>query len=612
LPNKSKEGQDMGNRDVKPPKSFRYVLVAALLLGVLSFAAWAAVNVTRFSNASAKSGEADGLVEPGGDRHNCYAWSMETMTDSDGVEYLYVGSNRDLIGMMSAQMGVSEDELVAMTSGDIPRSSGDYCARIFRKKLYGTGNKWEQIYISPTVQLGLDGASAGNGAMGMPLDMGYRGVVKYAAPGESAPSLYFGSMGYTTRLLKFGPDFKPGDEPTVVFETQSGTAASLRPLVVHGNKLYVGVLTASDDPASADLQVLGSATPGTDAWEPVADKNDFPGARLGPDAVGVGGIWDMISFNGYIYAFVGSYYTGASDDGFMVFKGKYVGTDEEGANAYGWKWQPIVCTAAGAKYPNGVGNSKNMTASPFLYSVGGKDYVYVGTLADAPTAFMLLLKGGDLQTFLDVLTPCQVYRFGADDEWEMIIGNTDESSGVFADRLGNYGAGFFNPPALTPGVPMPTGISSPKDLSLNLYAWRMGVYNGKLYVTTFDPGVVLDYAQNMVSDPVQKALINGLITAYKAYNDNPAGFDLYSTADGVNFTPITRDGFGDKFNYGGRTVRPTENGLYVGTANPFYGAQVWKVTDTPQGGGSSGCSAAGAYPAVLLLLALPLFARKRR
>ena len=119
---------------------------------------------------------------------------------------------------------------------------------------------------------------------------------------------------------------------------------------------------------------------------------------------------------------------------------------------------------------------------------------------------------------------------------------------------------------------------------MNLYAWRMGVYNNKLYVTTFDPGVVLDYAENMVSDPVQKQVVRTLIAALKAYNDNPAGFDLYSTANGVDFTPVTRDGFGDKFNYGGRTVRPAENGLYVGTANPFYGGQVWKVSDVPEGG----------------------------
>lgn len=606
----------MGNRDARPAKGFRYVLTAVLLLGVLSFAAWAAVSVARFSNASAGPGIADGLVEPDGDRHNSYAWSMETMANSAGDEYLYVGSNRDLVGLLAAQMGASEDELIAMTSGDIPRSSGDYRARIFRKKLYGKDNAWEQIYISPTLQpVAPAGAgNAANGVTGMPLDMGYRGVVKYAAPGESAPSLYFGSMGYTTRLLKFGPDFEPGDEPDVVFETESGTAASLRPLVVHKDKLYIGVLTASDDPASADLQVLGSETPvDNSSWAPVADKNDFPGARLDPKAVGGGGIWDMISFNGYIYAFVGSYYTGNDDDGFMVFKGKYIGTGEEGANAYGWKWQPIVCTAAAeaAKYPNGVGNRRNMTASPFLYSVGGKDYVYVGTFADAPTAFALLLSDGGLQAALDVLTPCQVYRFGADDEWEMVIGNPDESSNVFAERKGNYGAGFFNPPTLT-GVPLPTGISSPQDLSLNLYAWRMGVYNNKLYVTTFDPGVVLDYAENMVSDPVQKQVVRTLIAALKAYNDNPAGFDLYSTANGVDFTPVTRDGFGDKFNYGGRTIKPTENGLYVGTANPFYGGQVWKVSDVQQGGGSGGCSAAGAYPAVLLLLALPLLARKRR
>lgn len=63
-----------------------------------------------------------------------------------------------------------------------------------------------------------------------------------------------------------------------------------------------------------------------------------------------------------------------------------------------------------------------------------------------------------------------------------------------------------------------------------------------------------------------------------ANNENP-GFELYSTTDGINYETVTLNGFNDSFNYGCRTLLPTENGLYLGTANPFYGAQLWKITD---------------------------------
>ena len=59
---------------------------------------------------------------------------------------------------------------------------------------------------------------------------------------------------------------------------------------------------------------------------------------------------------------------------------------------------------------------------------------------------------------------------------------------------------------------------------------------------------------------------------------NPAGFDLYVSEDGINFEPVTVDGFGDPNNYGGRVLVSSEHGLFVTTANPFNGGQVWRLT----------------------------------
>ena len=53
------------------------------------------------------------------------------------------------------------------------------------------------------------------------------------------------------------------------------------------------------------------------------------------------------------------------------------------------------------------------------------------------------------------------------------------------------------------------------------------------------------------------------------------GFDLLVSNDGVNFDVITSDGFGDAANHGLRCITSTEQGVFLGTANPYYATQLW-------------------------------------
>ena len=62
--------------------------------------------------------------------------------------------------------------------------------------------------------------------------------------------------------------------------------------------------------------------------------------------------------------------------------------------------------------------------------------------------------------------------------------------------------------------------------------------------------------------------------------NNDWGFDLFRTSDGVDFEVITRNGFNDKYNYGCPAFLATEEGLYIGTCNPFYGGQLYLLTNT--------------------------------
>ncbi len=61
------------------------------------------------------------------------------------------------------------------------------------------------------------------------------------------------------------------------------------------------------------------------------------------------------------------------------------------------------------------------------------------------------------------------------------------------------------------------------------------------------------------------------------------GFNIFSTGDGWYFTDVKDNGLGDKFNFGARTFASTPYGLFVGSANYYYGASVY--TAPPQHAG---------------------------
>ena len=81
-------------------------------------------------------------------------------------------------------------------------------------------------------------------------------------------------------------------------------------------------------------------------------------------------------------------------------------------------------------------------------------------------------------------------------------------------------------------------------------------------------------ADNIDVEGAKKYLyINNLV------HNNEWGFDLFRTSDGEDFETITRNGFNDKYNYGCPSLLATDEGLYIGTCNPFYGGQLYLLTN---------------------------------
>lgn len=88
------------------------------------------------------------------------------------------------------------------------------------------------------------------------------------------------------------------------------------------------------------------------------------------------------------------------------------------------------------------------------------------------------------------------------------------------------------------------------------------------------PGDFQDALDKLLSAENLKKL-KSVLTCMYYLRDAERGFDMYVTEDGVNFTTLTTNGFNDPYNHGLRTFAVTNQGLCLGTANPFYGCQVW-------------------------------------
>lgn len=98
--------------------------------------------------------------------------------------------------------------------------------------------------------------------------------------------------------------------------------------------------------------------------------------------------------------------------------------------------------------------------------------------------------------------------------------------------------------------------------------------------------LIYDQLPQDVKDQIDK-LVNALnrdnlkafVVVLSYLSTAERGFDMYTTADGVHFETVTTNGFGDPYNHGCRVFATGENDswMVIGTANPFYGTQLWKM-----------------------------------
>ena len=496
---------------------------------------------------------------------------------------------------------------------------------------------------------------------------------------------------------------------------KKGISTGIRGMCVYNGKLVISNVFADATTGKSGATILASSNP-SEGFTVIASQDDlfdYP-AYTYRDSIYGGSVWDMVEYNGHLYV---SICTGteenAPDDNtmqsFAIVRG-----DENADGTF--TWTPLIGDQEkdGARYTFGIDPERTRSGAANL--IVYKDHLYIGEYNDEQIAMERILfnktgegsdgsLGGVDCSFVNANLEQSVnlYRMDKDENIELLVG---DATTMFPNGgISGIGSGFGH--------------------NENQYIWRMEVYDGKLYIGTFDTSSLLEpigqfsngdiigmtpeqwatqlqyikellellyeknktnpvatyemqatpetatpetamymddmavevedsfaseaaaltdmmeIAPDVLGNDTEAAVLSpensveDRITSLQDFSDYyetildqyeqlaaeydlgddlkaafekllnqetwdkiksvlvclhymrtaSRGFDMYVTSDGVNFETLTTSGFGDPYNHGLRVFAVTNQGLCLGTANPFYGTQLWiqrKTETKPQ------------------------------
>ena len=549
-----------------------------------------------------------------GDRGQNYAWSAIGYGD-----WLYVGTCYAAMGntlsLMKSSLGDKYDEKVLQATFDAM-----FNGSFFNTEEDGGSAKGVLVKINTkTGETKLLMAKSFNGYS--PL---FRNAVEYHG------KLYFcgsvvGANGGLPSVWQVDP---VTDECKAVYTGLStlqdylaayrqGISTGIRSMCVYHDQLVISNVTMDSTTGESSAILLISSDP-EKGFTQIADSStlfNYPAYRYS-DSIYGGSIWDMAEYNNSLYV---SICTGTEDnmpDSNTMQSFALVRGDQNADGTF--TWTPVAGDQEkdGARYTFGIDPERTRSGAANLTVFN--DYLYIGEYNDEEIALERILfsktgKKADGQ-------------FGGGLDCSFINANLDQSVSLYRmDKNENMELVMGNATSMFPNGSL-SGLKSGFGRNENQYIWRMQVYDGKLYVGTFDTSSLLQVMGQFVNGDLLrqspeawksqweylKALMKALQEADADGTGNPStlaqtikftnafvfqnisvcniasairllnylrkaqrGFDLYVSEDGVNFETITTNGFGDPYNHGLRVFAVTDQGLCVGTANPFYGTQVW-------------------------------------
>lgn len=550
-----------------------------------------------------------------GDRGQNYAWAAVGYGD-----WIYVGTCYAAIGntlsLMKSSLGDEFDDKVLKATFDAL-----YNGTFFLEE--ADGGKPKGVLTKINTKTGetkvlMSGTLNGH----TPL---FRNAIEYKGKLYFCGSVGGGGIGFLPSVWQVDPET---DECKVVYTGlnnlrdygaayKQGISTGVRGMCVYHDQLVISNVTMDAATGKSSATLLISSDPEKGLTQ-IADSDslfNYPAYRYS-DSIYGGSIWDMVEYNNSLYV---SICTGTEDNmpnnntmqSFALVRGDQ--------NADGtFTWTPVAGDQKkdGARYTFGIDPERTRSGAANLMVFN--DYLYIGEYNDEEIALERILfsktgKNADGQ-------------FGGGLDCRFLNANLDQSVNLYRmDKNENMELVVGNSTKMFPNGSL-SGLKSGFGRNENQYIWRMEVYDGKLYVGTHDASSLLECFGQFVNGNLLKrtpsewkdqwsylkALMKALETVDPNGNGNPdalaqtikfsynfvfknitvrniasaikllnylrtakRGFDLYVTEDGVNFETVTIDGFGDPYNHGLRVFATTDQGLCLGTANPFYGTQIW-------------------------------------
>lgn len=550
-----------------------------------------------------------------GDRGQNYAWAAVGYGD-----WIYVGTCYAAIGntlsLMKSSLGDEFDDKVLKATFDAL-----YNGTFFLEE--ADGGKPKGVLTKINTKTGetkvlMSGTLNGH----TPL---FRNAIEYKGKLYFCGSVGGGGIGFLPSVWQVDPET---DECKPVYiglnsvkdyaaAHKQGISTGIRGMCVYNDQLVISNVTMDAATGKSSATLLISSDP-EKGFTQIADSDslfNYPAYRYS-DSIYGGSIWDMVEYNNSLYV---SICTGTEDNmpnnntmqSFALVRGDQ--------NADGtFTWTPVAGDQKkdGARYTFGIDPERTRSGAANLMVFN--DYLYIGEYNDEEIALERILfsktgKNADGQ-------------FGGGLDCRFLNANLDQSVNLYRmDKNENMELVVGNSTKMFPNGSL-SGLKSGFGRNENQYIWRMEVYDGKLYVGTHDASSLLECFGQFVNGNLLKrtpsewkdqwsylkALMKALETVDPNGNGNPdalaqtikfsynfvfknitvrniasaikllnylrtakRGFDLYVTEDGVNFETVTIDGFGDPYNHGLRVFATTDQGLCLGTANPFYGTQIW-------------------------------------
>lgn len=502
--------------------------------------------IEKVSNPTSGEGEVDGILT-GQDhaREQSYSWSMIEYGDS-----IYIGTCYNPIAGIYYRNVISNLTSKGMDAEKAAKIASKLIELVYDGAMYTEGISQTSPVIVKVNKESYDTEIVYKYTAGRNNMAGYRMAAEFN------DKLYFVGSGYpTNNLVEIDPI---NNTSNVVFEStalDSAFSTGIRGLYVYDNQLIMSM--SSDTSDIKGVRILTTSNPSSGEWTEIANQDtflDLP-ACYKRDGINGGGIWDIVSFNGYLYV---SIVTSKTDpdtlvnnkQGFAMFRGS---KEEDGT----WSWKMIIGDKnQGALYDFGLGVKES-----------GFTQLTNGELINMPKD-EFIRKLNLVKELIELLISKDVNLVTEEKQIELYNANTnsiDELVGAL-DLLENN---------LDETAVNNTEARNTNESIIDMYYEIEALYEETKESLTDD---IISEIEEILS------IINiNNIKCYFAINEYcknaTKGFDLLVSEDGVNFQVITRNGFNDKYNHGLRTFQATEEGLFLGTANPFYGTQLWLLKD---------------------------------